>query len=227
MLDLEFVRGPLHDIALASMTIVYMIRLYWLTRFKAGKERQAPTGRGDTNPRKGIMYSWANIGMPWAMESTRTKWFLYAQFVIFHLGVAAAIALLFSISFYFQADPLPPVLALTFKIIIGAAFVVGVLRIIRRFANLYVRTISSPDDHFALWLLTVWFGLGVLAASNDLSRAEWPTYWYFLLGAFFLVYVPFSKISHYLYYPFTRYFLGKTLGYRGVWPIRRGAAPRS
>jgi hypothetical protein len=42
------------------------------------------------------------------------------------------------------------------------------------------------------------------------------------MTAFFLIYVPFSKISHYLYYPFTRYYLGKSLGYRGVFPIRRG-----
>jgi hypothetical protein len=33
--------------------------------------------------------------------------------------------------------------------------------------------------------------------------------------------VPFSKISHYLYYPFTRYYLGKTLGRRGVYPMRK------
>jgi nitrate reductase gamma subunit len=226
MFDLEFVRGTLHDATLAFMAVVYVIRVYLLTRFKAGRERQAPTGRGDTNPRKGILYSWANIGMPWAMESTRTKWFLYIQFVIFHLGVAAAISLLFSVSFYFHADPIPPALVLVFRIVIGAAFLVGVLRIIRRFTNIYVRTISSPDDHFSLWLLTVWFAFGFLAAPNDLSRGEWPTYLFFLLGAFFLVYVPFSKISHYLYYPFTRYFLGKTLGYRGVFPIRRGLAPK-
>jgi hypothetical protein len=42
-----------------------------------------------------------------------------------------------------------------------------------------------------------------------------------MLTAFFLVYVPFSKISHYLYYPFTRFYFGKTMGYRGVYPIRR------
>ena len=47
---------------------------------------------------------------------------------------------------------------------------------------------------------------------------------YFLLTAFFLMYVPFSKISHYLYYPFTRYYLGKTLGYRGVTPMQRPSA---
>ncbi len=45
---------------------------------------------------------------------------------------------------------------------------------------------------------------------------------FFILTAFFLIYVPFSKISHYLYYPFTRYYLGKTLGHRGVHPPVRG-----
>ena len=39
--------------------------------------------------------------------------------------------------------------------------------------------------------------------------------------SFFLIYVPFSKISHYLYYPFTRYWLGKTLGHRGSMPPQK------
>jgi hypothetical protein len=34
--------------------------------------------------------------------------------------------------------------------------------------------------------------------------------------------VPFSKISHYLYYPFTRYWLGRSLGHRGSMPYARG-----
>ena len=49
---------------------------------------------------------------------------------------------------------------------------------------------------------------------------------YFIMTAFFLMYVPFSKISHYLYYPFTRYYFGKTMGYRGVYPIKREPEPR-
>jgi nitrate reductase gamma subunit len=220
-MELEFVRGTLHDAALVFMAVVYCLRLYWLTRFPAGKERQAPTGTGSLKPRKSVIYSWANIALPGAMESTRTKLLLYAQFVIFHIGVATAIAMMFSISFYFKSDPLPPNLALAFQIIIGAACLVGVLRIVRRLGDKYVRAISSPDDHFSLWLLTVWFAVGVLAAPNDYSGGTWQAYAFFLMGSFFLVYVPFSKISHYLYYPFTRYFLGKTLGRRGVFPVRR------
>jgi hypothetical protein len=44
---------------------------------------------------------------------------------------------------------------------------------------------------------------------------------FLLATSFFLVYVPFSKISHYLYYPFTRYWLGKALGHRGSYPYAR------
>jgi nitrate reductase gamma subunit len=224
MFDLEFVRGTLHDTALVFMVVVYSIRLYWLLRFKAGKEIQDPTGRGDTSPRKGYIYSWGNIAMPWAMESTRTKFFLYLQFAIFHLGVTAAIILMFSISFYFKDTPLPPPLVLIFRIFIGAAFIVGVMRIIRRIGNMYVRAISSPDDHFAVWLLTTWFAFGYLAATNDASLGEWKLLTFFIMGSFFLIYVPFSKISHYLYYPFTRYYFGKTMGRRGVYPLRRASS---
>lgn len=226
MFEYEFARGELHDVALIFMAVVYCIRLYWLLRFKPGKERQAPTGRGEIKPTGSILYSWGNIAMPWAMESSREKLLVYAQFVIFHLGVTAAIALLFTISFGYHSTPLPSWLATTFRIFIGAAFIIGVIRIIRRIGSKYMRAISSPDDHFSLWLLTVWFAFGFLAAPNNPSGGDWHLIAFFYLGSFFLVYVPFSKISHYLYYPFTRYYLGKTLGRRGVYPLERAPKPQ-
>ena len=138
-------------------------------------------------------------------------------------GVTAAIALLFII-------PLAPgtlengAAVLALRIPIGAAFLVGLYRILRRFGNLYVRSISSPDDFFSVILLTVWFFFAFLAVSNSTASGEWHLLGYFFIATFFLVYVPFSKISHYLYYPFTRYYLGKSLGYRGTYPVQRGAA---
>ena len=86
-----------------------------------------------------------------------------------------------------------------------------------------MQAISSPDDYFSLGLLVIWLFFAVLAAPNDTTRGQWHVLVFFLLTACFLVYVPFSKISHYLYYPFTRYYLGKSMGYRGVYPIRRDA----
>ena len=39
---------------------------------------------------------------------------------------------------------------------------------------------------------------------------------YFIIAGLFLVYEPFSKIRHYIYYPFARYFFGASFGRRGV-----------
>jgi nitrate reductase gamma subunit len=216
---LDFSKHELQYVALATMAVVYTLRILWFLSFKAAGERQAPTGRLDTTRAKGVLYSWANVAMPWAMESTRSKWFLYAQFVVFHLGVTAAIALSFIIPEF--PGLLTPGVVLLMQVVIGAAFVVGILRIIRRVGSPYMRAISSPDDYFSLVLLTVWFLSAVVAAPNDTSQGEWHLLAFFLLTAFFLIYVPFSKISHYLYYPFTRYYLGKTMGYRGVYPMQR------
>jgi nitrate reductase gamma subunit len=147
---------------------------------------------------------------------------MYIQFVVFHLGVVAAIGLSFIIP-YGPGLLDSPVLTLLLKVFTGGAFVVGIIRIIRRITNVYVRAISSPDDYFSLVLLTVWFAFAFLSVPNNTANGEWHLLTFFIVTAFFLIYVPFSKISHYLYYPVTRYYLGKSLGRRGVFPVRRKA----
>ena len=217
---LYFSAHTLQEVALVFMACVYITRIVWFLRFKAGNERQGQTGSAATSPAKGFIYSWANVAMPWAMESTRTKRSLYIQFVLFHLGVTAAIGLSFVIP-YSPALLDNAALVLVLQIIIGLACLIGVRRFIRRVSDKYMRAISSPDDYFSLLLLTVWFFFACLSVPNNTAGGEWHLLTYFWLTAFFLVYVPFSKISHYLYYPFTRYYFGKTMGYRGVYPIRR------
>jgi nitrate reductase gamma subunit len=221
---LHFSERTLQEVALGIMAITYILRVLWFLKHKAGAERQAPTGAPDTTARKGYLYSWANIIMPWGMESTRTKPFLYGQFIIFHAGVVAAISLSFVIP-YMDWLLESMVVVRTVQVLTGAACVVGLLRIIRRVGDKYMRAISSPDDYFAATLLTVWFFFATLAAPNDISGGEGVMLTYFIMTAFFLLYVPHSKISHYLYYPFTRYYLGKSLGHRGSYPLRRGPQP--
>lgn len=218
--QLHFAEHTLQEIALVIMAVVYILRIRWLFKFKKVGDRQAPTGLPGTTKSKGIIYSWAAIAMPWAMESTRTKIFFYTQFVLFHLGVVAAILLSFLIPYA------PKTLELTFmvvifQILIGAAFLVGCGRIIRRISSKYIRAISSPDDYFSLILLTVWFGFAFFASPNSYEQGETTLLVYFILTAFFLIYVPFSKISHYLYYPFSRFWFGRSMGHRGVYPLRR------
>ena len=96
---LRFVSDDLQLMALSFMAIVYILRIRWLLKFKASRERQTPSGSLNTSSFKGIIYSWANIAMPWSMESTRRMLFFYAQFVIFHLAVAANIGMSFVIPY--------------------------------------------------------------------------------------------------------------------------------
>lgn len=221
---LHFAEHRLQEAALLVMACVYTARLIWLLRFRAAKDRQAPSAPGRTSPAKGAAYSLAIVAMPWAMESSRSRPQRYAQFVIFHLGVAAAIALSFVIPYAPELLEFPGAVAGA-QLIIGAAAAVGLLRLGRRISDRTMRAISSPDDYFSLALLIVWFLFAFFAAPNRYDQGETVLLIYFFLTAFFLIYVPFSKISHYLYYPFTRYYLGKTMGHRGVFPLVRGPRP--
>ncbi len=214
-----------HWITLFVMGVVYTLRLRWLMSFKAGKDRSAPGGGGRTSAKKGAYYSLANFAMPWSMESTRRGLFFYSTFVVFHLGVACGIALAF-ISTLYRPLVEQPAVAWTFGTLAGLAFLIGIGRMIRRVGVPVMRLISTPDDYFCLVMLTVWFLIGTVTQAHVAGVRQFPQEgWmiaYLYLTSFFLLYVPFSKISHYLYYPFTRWWIGKALGHRGSYPVLRG-----
>jgi nitrate reductase gamma subunit len=208
---LYILENEVQIIALSFLGIVYVIRVIWLFRFQSQRERTYSAG----SERSGILYSMMNIAMPWAMESIRKKTGLYVQFIIFHLGVIAAITATFIIPYWPQLFE-SRIIVVLFQIVVGTAFLVGVMRLYRRITNPAVRLISTADDYFSLALMTVYFAVAVWAIPNAYEKNEWPQILFFTLTAFFLIYVPFSKIGHYLYYPFTRFFIGRTMGHRGV-----------
>jgi len=214
-----------HWITLCVMGIVYTLRVLWLLRFKAGKDRSPAGGEGRTSAKKGAYYSLANAAMPWSMESTRRGWFFYLTFAVFHLGITCGIALAF-ISTLYRPFVEQPAVAWTFGTFTALAFLIGIGRMIRRLAVPVMRLISTPDDYFSLLMLTVWFLIGTVTQAHIAGASQFPQEgWviaYLYLTSFFLLYVPFSKISHYLYYPFTRWYIGKALGHRGSYPVLRG-----
>ena len=207
--------------ALAFMALVYTTRLFWLFSFKAGRDRQRPGEHGTTGLGPAV-YSMANVAMPWAMESTRKGFGFYLSFVVFHVGVVAGIFLAFVSSLN---RPLMETkeMAYTVMAALGLAFLVGLVRILRRLVVPVMRLISTPDDYFSVTMLTGWFLSGALAQAHifGLLPNQWIMVVFLAATSFFLMYVPFSKISHYLYYPFTRYWIGKTLGHRGSMPAQK------
>lgn len=212
---LHFAENDLQLVALSFMAILYVLKIRWVLGFPASTDRQPPANPSLTDGARGARYSLLAVAMPWTMPGTRRHPLLYLQFVIFHLAVALCIAMSFAIPYAPRrlADG-TVVVALQILFLVAAA--VGIVRFIRRTADPYLRAVSSPDDYFSLIMLIFWFLFAALAASNH----ETCRLIYFLLTAFFLVYVPFSKISHYLYYPLARWYLGRTLGHRGVYPLK-------
>lgn len=209
---LYILQEPVQYVCLTFMALMYAIKIRQLMR-KAGPPEKAEL-KGDRYA--GALHSLANVLRPWGMESTRKNLFFYSEFVIFHIAVALTIGSTFFIPLVPWA--MTPFVTKIIMIFMGLAFLIGLRRIYRRITVPEIRIISSPDDYFAVILMTVFFGVGFLTMRLWLAgRPETGWMWlFFLMTTFFLLYVPFSKISHYVLYPFGRVMFGQIFGGRGV-----------
>jgi nitrate reductase gamma subunit len=196
----------LHLVSLAFMLVVYAIRVVWLLRFRLVTDRARAAGSGST----GAILAMTTAFRPRSMESTRRGFRQWVEFAVFHVGVAVMIAMSFVIPFAPQWLT-PPVVALVI-LSQSLALMAGLARLVRRYRDPKLAAISSPDDYFALFIVDVLFVACILAALGVPVATEL----YFLLVALIIAFVPFSKISHYIYYPFARYFYGSYLGRRGI-----------
>ncbi len=187
--------------------------LYGITlRYAQTKRRALPVDKSPLkgNPSHGIAYTFTKGMMPWAKESTRLHSIAYLRGIGFHIGIFTAIGALLISPFW---NLLPSLLSstlgwvLVFGAILGAAG--GLMRLIEH--NL--RGLSLPDDHFAVWLVTVWMAASALAIWNE----AWMITFY-VLSAITMTYVPLGKIRHCLYFFFSRAFFGKFFGRRAVYP---------
>ncbi len=209
---LMILEEPVQYACLTFMALMYAIKIYQLMK-KPGPPEKAEL-KGDRYA--GALHSLANVLRPWGMESTRKNPFFYLEFVIFHIAVFLTIGS----TFFIPLTPglMTPLVTKVIMVFMGLAFLIGLHRIYRRITTPEIRIISSPDDYFAISLMTVFFGMGVIALWFWLDkRPETGWMWiFFLMTTFFLLYVPFSKISHYVLYPFGRVMFGQIFGGRGV-----------
>lgn len=196
-----------HLFATPVMVILYTIRLIILMRIKMTRDR-SPDPKGDL--KRGISEAFITLVAPWKMDSTRRHWGYYLEFMIFHLGIAFNISLAYLIT-YARPIMIAPVI-IVFEIIIALGVLVNIKRLISRSIRPDMRAISSFDDYFALFLLLLFNVGGILT----LRGVEWGSYLYFTVVGIFLVYAAFSKIHHYLYYPFARFFYGTDSARKGL-----------
>ncbi|MBI5251421.1 MAG: hypothetical protein HY912_18185 [Desulfomonile tiedjei] len=209
---LQILEEPVQYACLSFMALMYAIKIYILLK-KPGPPEKAEL-KGDRFA--GALHSLTNVLRPWGMESTRNNLFFYLEFLVFHIAVVLTIGA----TFFIPLIPglMTPAVTKVFMVFMALAFLIGLRRIYRRMAVPEIRIISSPDDYFAISLMTVFFAVGFGALWLWLQgRPETGLMWiFFLMTTFFLLYVPFSKISHYVLYPFGRVIFGQIFGGRGV-----------
>ncbi|MBM3334804.1 hypothetical protein FJY63_09095, partial [Candidatus Sumerlaeota bacterium] len=192
----EVLKDEVQISALAFMAVMYAIKIAQLLKRKPIVDRTPK--RGD--PDAGMRYSLMLVAMPWEMQSYQTQPLRYVEFALFHLGVASAILATFLIP-YVPRAMLLPVIKVPCLILTAAGSVCGVLRFLRRIRSSAMRAFSSVDDYFTIVLLDAYLLSAFLAIPHS-TTTHWTVVLFFLMTTFFLIYVPFSKISHYLLWPF-------------------------
>ena len=211
---LHFAEFELQIIALSVFAILYAIKAWTMARLPMRWENAPAKGSAGS----GVLHSYAATVAPWMMSSATQHWTRWLEFGLYHIGAGLAILSTFTLPFTPQLMTQP--VRIVFAVLVALALVVGVIRLRRRVADPALRVISTPDDYFSLVAVEVFFFLTVMTLVTD--TPGWRLA-YFLVTAAFLFYVPFSKISHYVYWFFARVLMGVRYGRRGVAPRTGGA----
>ncbi|MCL5075816.1 MAG: hypothetical protein M1136_09265 [Chloroflexi bacterium] len=187
-----------------------MVRLRPL--FTRTSKRDLSTPRGSAL--RGVLYAFT-LGMaPWEKESTRIHWVAYLRGIFFHLGIFAGFAvLLLSLGVPLDVLRTPPFAPLRwfFLLLTGLGTLCGAGAIIWRYVDKGERALSTPDDYFSAFLVTFFVAaafLTVLGANTLLV--------FYIISAIMLALIPFTKIRHFIYFFFAKYFFGMQFGHRGV-----------
>jgi hypothetical protein len=161
--------------------------------------------------RKGILYAFTTGMLPWKKESAKLHLLTYLRGILFHIGVFTAIILLF-VSLFIDLKQFS--WSIAFTPTLGLGLLAGVIAIAARLTDRNLRAISRLDDYISLGLVVLVQLAGFIYVLTDLSRT---LFW----GIFsiLLLYLPWSKIPHVIYFFFSRTVFGTMVGRRGILPV--------
>jgi hypothetical protein len=205
-MDLLFLSRIFLVLAFFFSVIAFGWRLWAFIRLARPADNATPIG----NRAQGILYAYT-LGMaPWAKESTRLHWAAYLRGIAFHAGIFAGLAVLVCEKLVaWLPEPFRPVFGILLLVSAG----LGLAGLVMRFSDPNLKAITTPDDLFAVLVVSLFLGLGGVYLLYQPAQAV-----FYLVGSLMLVYAPFSKIRHCLYYAFARLFYGRFVGGRGVLP---------
>ena len=184
----------------------FAVRLRTFVRMAVPKDRSQPKG----NPNAGVIYAFSLGMMPWAKESTRRHALAYLRGVGFHVTVFLSLAI-------FLASPwlglIPGAICTGLAALCGIGSLLAFLGFLSRFIEKSLKALSTPDDYFAVLLVSLFLACtaAMLVNLNLLPL-------FYIASALVFVYMPLGKIRHCIYFAFSRLFFGRFFGRRAVMP---------
>jgi hypothetical protein len=192
--------------ALVFSLLVFAGRLLAFNRLPRPVDRAIPKG----SPRAGLVYAFT-LGMaPWAKESTRLHMVAYLRGVAFHLGIFLGLGILLASPWLGQ---LPAAWRLLLAIGAAMGALLGLAGFAARLLERDLKALSTPDDFAAVLVVSIFLASAGLWLVLPVAQP-----FFYLASAVLLVYAPFSKIRHCIYYAYSRMFFGKFVGTRAILP---------
>lgn len=212
-MSLEFFSLILTGMALVFTLLSFGWRLRNFNALSRPVDHSSPKG----DPLAGVLYAFT-LGMaPWAKESTRRHWMAYMRGVAFHLAIFLGLALLLAGPWM---GSFPGGWRTGLALVTGLGTLLGLAGFVARLVERNLRALSTPDDYFAVLLVSLFLAAATAALLN---LALLPIFYF--VSAVMLVYAPLGKIRHCIYYAYSRLFFGKFVGRRAVLPhVQQGRA---
>jgi hypothetical protein len=165
---------------------------------------------------KGVAYANTVAMMPANKESAYMHLPTYAAGIIYHLGTFLSL-LLFVLSLFNLNAYYPQWLSLILAACLLVSGVCGTVLLIKRFVNKNLHSLANPDDYLSNFFTTLLHFATACYLAFAGCCCSVP-YIYYISATLLLVYMPFGKLRHVVYYFAARYHLGFFYGWRNVWP---------
>jgi nitrate reductase gamma subunit len=200
---------------IASAGIVWMITaiiLQWLQSRGSGRKDYSVKA-GDALI--GVLYNFTYAMLPSHKETIRLHPWKFTIGLVMHIGIFLAFARVIVLLFLPKLDAISPVF---FGSIIGLAAICGLYLFVRRAVTRDLQSMSSPEDYISV-LMTI--GFLIVAMLHEFGVLTSGVF--LICAAILFFYMPGGKLKHAWFFFIARTEYGARLGYRGVYPAKRGA----
>ena len=207
--------STLQIISLVALAFCFVMMLAHFVRIvRLGKPKDLSVKSGSVA--KGVAYANTVAMMPANKESAYMHLPTYAAGIVYHLGTFLSL-LLFVLSLFNLNAYYPQWLSLILAACLLVSGVCGTVLLIKRFVNMNLHSLANPDDYLSNFFTTLLHFATACYLVFAGCCCSVP-YIYYISATLLLVYMPFGKLRHVVYYFAARYHLGFFYGWRNVWP---------